>query len=302
MIVLLTGDNTFELARSLEDYERAFEGTLEKFYGTDLELSQLPDLFFGTNLFAEKRCIVIRSLSDNKQLWEVLPNWLERVSNDTDVVLIEQNPDKRTRTYKDLMKLAQVKEHTSWSDRDIVTAEIWAIKEAKEMGFLLDKKYAQALIRRTGPNQWNVYHALQKLSLVDRVTIDVINDLVEASPNENVFNLFDAALRGDRLRVLQMLHALRQTQDPYMTFGLLSSQCFQLAALSVTENPINDIARDLGVHPFSLSKLAPHAKKLGREQIRKMTNHFANIDSTMKSSSVDPWILIENLLLKTSTL
>lgn len=302
MIVLLIGDNTFELARSLEDYERVFKGTLEKFDGADLELSQLPDLFLGANLFAEKRCIVIRNLSENKPLWDVLPNWLERVSNDTEVIFVEQNPDKRTRTYKELMKFAEIKEYAAWGDRDVLTAEKWAIKEAKKMGFLLDKKYAQALIRRTGPNQWGVYHALQKLSLVEELTIDVINDLIEATPNENVFNVFDAALKGDRLRVIQMLHTLRQTQDPYMTFGLLSSQCFQLAAIAATEKPINDIARDLGGHPFALAKLAPHTKRLGREGIRKMTKYFAKTDIEMKSSSVDPWLLIEELLIKTSSL
>lgn len=302
MITLLTGENSFELKRALDKCELAFVGVAEKFDGTDLELSQLPDLLLGATLFADKRMIIVKNLSENKSLWEVLPEWLGRVSDDTHVVLVEPKPDKRTKTFKDLKKYANVSEFANWGDRDTALAEKWVMTEAEVLGITLDKKCVQLIVERVGLDQWQLYHALQKLSVLDVVSPEIIDDVIDAAPSENVFNLFDAALRGDRQKVARMLSALQQVQDPYMTFGLLSSQCFQLAVLTATEKSVNDIARDIGAHPYALGKLAPHAKKIGPESVLKITKYFAEADTAMKSSGADPWVLIEEALIKVTNL
>ncbi len=302
MITVLTGDNSFETTRALEKIVADFAGVAEKFEGASLELSQLPDLLFGGTLFATERLIIIRSLSENKQLWDVLPDWLEKMSSDTHVVLAEPKPDKRTRTFKELKKFAKVQEFHAWGDRDNMLAEKWAIEEAKQQDLVLDKKLAQQLVARVGMDQWQLFHALEKLAVLDVVNSDVIEQAIEAAPTENVFNLLDAALRGDHKKIMQMIQTLQRTQDPFMTFGLLSGQVFQLAALTVADKPAAAVASDIGAHPYALSKLVPHAKSVGRSGARRIVKIFADTDSLMKSTSTDPWILIEQALIKTASL
>lgn len=301
MITVLTGDNSFELARALDGIVAVFDGQAEKFEGSDLQVIQLPDLLMGATLFADKRLVIVRDLSDNKPLWDALPEWLARVGDDIHLVLVEQKPDKRTKTYKDLKKLADVKEFAGWGDRDSMAAESWVAAEAKRQGFTLDKKSAQTLVSRVGLDQWQLYHALQKLSVLDEITPGVIETITEAAPSENVFNLFDAALRGDSRKVAEMIQTLQRTEESYMVLGLLSGQAFQLAALTVATKPSDQVARDLGVHPYGLSKLAPHAKKLGPAGARKVVGYFADADSAMKSTATDPWLLVERALIKTTT-
>ncbi len=98
MITLLSGENSFEIDRQLRQIVAEFGGAAEKFDGVELEVRQLPDLLMGMSLFAAQRLVIIRELSANKGVWEVLPEWLERQSEDTHVVLIEPKPDKRTKT------------------------------------------------------------------------------------------------------------------------------------------------------------------------------------------------------------
>lgn len=300
MITLLTGDNSFELKRALGDIETAFDSAAEKFDGTDLELSRLPDLLRGGTLFTDKRLVIIRGLSENKSLWEVLPEWLERVSDDVHLVLIEPKPDKRTKTYKELKKNADVQEFVPWGDRDVVLAETWTVHEAKRHGVPLDKKSAQMLVARVGLDQWQLYHALEKLAVLETVTSTDIEAVVEANPAENVFNLLDAALRGDTKRVHVMVQTLQRSQDPYMTFGLLAGQVFQLAALVAADKPAAVVAGDIGAHPYALSKLAPHVRRLGRSGAKKLVTIFADTDAAMKSTATEPWLLIENALTKTA--
>ena len=300
VITVLSGENSFELARSLEAIIAAFPGTAEKFDGDSLELSQLPDLLQGGTLFATERLIIVRELSENKRLWDVLPDWLERIDADVQLVLVEPKPDKRTKTYKELKKHAEVREFAPWGDRDVMTAEKWVSEEASRQGVEIDRRSVQTLVARVGLDQWQLYHALEKLAALGTVTPQIIEQVIDATPNENVFNLLDAALRGDVTKVHAMIASLERTQDPYMTFGLLSGQVFQLAALAVSDKTSAEVAKDIGAHPYALGKLAPHAKKLGRSGSKKLLEAFADTDTAMKSTTTEPWLLIEKTLIHSS--
>ncbi len=295
MITLLTGDNAFEIERTLERLVSDFDGEAERVDGARLELRQLPDLLMGVSLFADKRLIIVKDLSESREVWSGLGDWLERVSSDIDLVLVEPKLDKRTATYKALKKGVKVIECLEWSDRDTSKATDWIIDEAQKLGLKLDKKSAQLVVARVGVNQWQLYNAVQKLSLVDAVTPTVIESVIDASPTENVFNLFEAALSGDRVRLQAMLSVIEQSEDPFRLFALLSGQAFQLAAVAVS-GQADDTAKDFGIHPYAVSKLKSSANKLGRGGARKIIKIFAAADDDMKLSRADPWLLIERAL------
>jgi DNA polymerase III delta subunit len=297
MITVLIGENSFENERKTSRLVDVFGEAVEKIDGAELQRHQLPDLLMGATLFASKRLVVIKNLSDNKSLWSELETWLGRISDDIHLVLVDEKPDKRTRTFKVLQKVADIHESKIWSDRDALKAEQWVVQEAKALGVSLDKKIAHLLVARVGVDQWSLFRALEKLALVDTVTGNVVESIIEANPTENVFNLFEAALKGNRSKVIQMLQTLRLSEDPYRLFGLMSGQVFHLLALTAAEDT-NTVAKDFGVHPFVISKLTPFAAKLGKSGVKKVFAAFVEADSGMKTSAADPWLLIERALLK----
>ena len=134
MITLLVGENSFEVQQALRAIVHTFDGVVEKIDGSELDLKQLPDLLMGGTLFADKRLVVIKQLSDNKAIWPVLGDWLPRISDDIHLVLVDSKLDKRTKSYKDLQKVAVMTEYPAWSDRDISKAEQWVAGEAKSIG------------------------------------------------------------------------------------------------------------------------------------------------------------------------
>jgi DNA polymerase III delta subunit len=299
MITLLTGENTFQIEQEIAQIVDNFDGNAERIDGSELELKQLPDLLTGSTLFADKRLVVIKNLSENKAVWTDLVDWLPRVSDDIDLVLVDTKPDKRTVTYKELKKIAKVIECNPWTDRDGAKAIEWGSEQAKKMEINLNTKSVQLIVQRVGVDQWNLLHALEKLALAGEITDEVIESVIDANPTENVFNLFDAALRGDRRKIAQMLRTLELTEEPYRLFALLSGQAFQLAALAVSDSSDN-VAKDLGVNPYAISKLASTAKKLGRNGARKVVAAFAEADDDMKLSRGEPWLLIERALMQLS--
>lgn len=301
MITFFFGENSFEISRGLTRLIDDFDGEADKFDGPDLEIRQLPDLLMGTTLFANKRLVIIKELAQNKILWEALGDWLERLSDDVHLVLVETKPDKRSKTYKILQKKATLYESKLWGERDASKAEQWATEEATRLGFSLDKKSAHSLVERVGVDQWLLYQALQKLALVEVINPEIIARLIDANPAENVFGLFEAALKKDVTRVRTMLEIFQVNEDPYRVLGLLSTQAFQLAALAVSEKPAAEVAHDLGAHPFVISKLAPFAKKLGQPGAAMAIAALDETDAAVKTSAADPWLLIERALLKIAT-
>lgn len=302
MITLITGENTFENSRILKRIINDTRSVVEKIDGEALELRQLPDLLMGGTLFADKRLVIIKNLSENKLLWNSLDTWIERVSDDIHVVFVESKPDKRTKTFKNLQNVATIHESHLWTDRDSFKVEQWAMREASELGFVLDKKCAHVLVNRVGTDQWMLYNAMEKLALLDEVTPGKIEELIEASPQENIFNLFDAALKGNMAKVNEMTTVLKIGEDPYRLFGLLCTQVLQFVALVLSGKPAGEVAREIGVHPFALSKLTPYVHNYDKHTLKSIMAIFVEADSTMKTSATDPWLCVEKAMLKICTL
>ena len=295
MITLLTGDNSFELREALQAVVRVFDGEAERFDGQSLELRQLPDLLMGGTLFAEKRLVIISELSANSSLWQKLSDWLPRVSDDVHLVLIDEKPDKRTTSYKALKAAAEVREFPSWGDRDQYKAEQWLEARAKAKEVVLDKKAVRQIIDRAGMDQWRLAQAIDTLSLFDVVTPEVITQSIIANPQENIFELFEIALNGNRAELQSILKTLELQEDPYTTFALLSSQVFSLAAVTYADDGQN-AQKDFAIHPFVASKLARHGQRLGKQKVSIIVKRFAQTDADMKMSKADPWLLVERLL------
>lgn len=302
MITVLTGDNDFEIKRAIDQIIAQFDGVAEKQDGSELELKQLPDLLMGMTLFATKRLVIITNLSSNKAVWSGLGDLLARVSDDVQLVLVESKLDKRTKTYKDLQKAAKIQEYKLWGERDTAIAEKWVMNEATARKMTIDAKVARLLVARVGLDQWLLDQALYKLSFADEINQTIVEQLIDANPTENVFNLFDAALRSDTATVGRMIRVLSLSEDPFRLFGLLSGQAFQLGVLAVTDKPSGEVAKDIGVHPFAIGKLTTYANKLKRSGARQVIAVFAEADSAMKTSATDPWLLIERALLKVANI
>lgn len=75
--------------------------------GNEIKIADLPSIFFGTSLLAEKRAILVKDLGENKSVFEKLPEYL---ATPHEVILLESKLDKRTATYKEVKDKIEIKE------------------------------------------------------------------------------------------------------------------------------------------------------------------------------------------------
>lgn len=98
MIRIFYGDDRATVSAKIK---RDFGDDYEVFDGENLKFEDLPSIFHGTSLFAEKREILIKDISGNHDAFEKLPDFLDTTH---DVIVWETKLDKRTSTFKELKK------------------------------------------------------------------------------------------------------------------------------------------------------------------------------------------------------
>lgn len=306
MIHLVIGDDTYRRRQIVHDIIARATVEPETFDGTSLGESQLADCIAGATLFSSERLIIMSDLSQNKPLWDKLADWLGRVSSDTTLVLLEYAVDKRTKTYKTIAKSATLHAADSWTDRHTGEAVRWVASRAKALHVPLSMDQAAAMVSRaTGPgtrpgaytiDQQQLETALQSLSVLDNITGDSIAAVLPESSADNVFELMEVALSGNKKRTSELLSHLHATADPYLTLGFVTSQWTQLAALTLSGESPDTLAPLIGAHPFVLKKLQRHVPALSHARLKELTDLLASLDIKTKTTGIDPWVAVDRFI------
>lgn len=302
MIYLLIGENEFLKRERLSELVSPLGVEPERIDGDALEPGGLRELLQGQTLFSESRALIITDLSEG-------PAWpsLSDMSAETDslVILVEKKVDKRTSTYKWLKKHVTVEEFLPIGERETGKVVAWCLARAKDAYDMeLTRPLATALVERLGHDQLRLDGTLEQLSLAETIDKDLIDRVVPLPRTENVFELFEAALRGERSRVHDIIAYLELTlglDGAYQTLGLLVSQLVPLNAL-VSGGAPGDIAKDFSTHPFVVQKLGAYARQLSASQVRHMNEALGRADMAMKTTSASPWLLLEAALVEVTVI
>ncbi len=129
----------------------------------------------------------------------------------------------------------------------------------------LDTQHSVALLEQKPDKRSSVYKALKEKKLVFQF------DLNPGADYGKVFNIFSVA-KQNGLKAIDMLEEIKNQEDPMMFFGLLVSSA------------IKDFGRNQGTKEKQVLKL------------------LSRLDLRIKSSSMDPWLLIESFLVQLSRL
>lgn len=299
MLTLILGENAYERDQILRRMTRDYQGAVERFDGSAVTVGDLHSLLYSQSLFSDQRLIIINNLSDNKDVWQEFGQYLDKES-DAEVVLVEPKPDKRTKTYKSLTKVAKVIECAPLSEHDSAKATAWLTQLAVEKDIELAKEAARQMVVRLGTDQYILSNELVRLSSLGAITPAVVAEYSEETIHDTAFSLLELAIEGQVQATMRKVQRLRVSEDAYQTFGLLVSQVFALAVVSASK--ASDDLRDTGVHPFVLRKLRPLGERLSVAKVRALVHECAQTDTQLKGSVTDPWLLIETMLLRIARL
>jgi DNA polymerase-3 subunit delta len=298
VIYFYHGDDDLAVRRQVEAVKAAFA----KKYGAE-NISQLNSEnadavlaeLVNIGLFSMERLVVLNGVFANKTLSEKLVEVLPRVHEKTEVIITEPKPDRRTKLYKVLVGEYKSKEFALGRDVAGFTAG-----EAARLGVEISRAGIDELVNFVDGDRWRIASELKKLGEVgEPVSPELVRRYVEPELKASAFNLLDDLLAGQREAALAELGKLRIKEDANRFFSLLASQIFALSAVVAgSRRSAGDIAKDIGVHPFVIQKLASSAQRISKADVKKYSMIISETDEKIKTSKADAWTLIELAIAK----
>lgn len=302
MITALTGNNSFLLKAELDKRILDFTSEhtdmgLERLDGEEAEYQRMVEAMQNLPFLADKKLVVLRGPSANKEFTEKFENLLPTVPDIIDVIIYEPKLDKRSAYAKLLQKKTDYKLFDELGERDLPK---WLVDEAKSRGGSLGLGDAVYLVNRVGANQQALSNELDKLLNYDpKITHQTIDLLVDEAPQSTVFQLLDAAFAGNPKRTLRLYQDQRaQRVEPQAILPMLAWQLQTLAVIKTAgKKSLDQIAKESKISPFVLRKSAGVAGKLTLKRLKELVHELHELDVAFKSTNIDADDALQNLLL-----
>lgn len=302
MIRVLTGANDFVRKREIDDIVSTFVAkygdiTLERIDAADIEFGRLLESVSAQPFLAERRMVILRQVGANKDLAAGIEQFLDSVSDSTDVLIDEQKFDKRLSLFKTLKKRTEFLEYKELDEHELIS---WLVQEVTHRGGKLNKNDAHYLVQRAGANQMALSHEVDKLLSYDlHIQRSTIDELVEPLPAGTTFQLLDAAFAGNRKAALGLYRMQRLQQvEPQAIMGLITWQVHILAITKAHDKlSADEIAKRARLSPFVVRKAQELVRHKSQIEIRDLVARTLALDARLKSVSIDADDAVQHFLI-----
>ncbi|UOF92861.1 DNA polymerase III subunit delta [Fodinisporobacter ferrooxydans] len=295
----LFGEETTELLASKFDYEdTAIQSIL-------LEAETLP--FFG-----ERRLIVVdrfSAVTAQKQstldhhLDELL-RYLDNPSPYTVLVLLAHTEklDERKKISKKFLANAIV---CSCQPMKMDECKEWVMEYCRQEHVNISKETTETLVQYAGTDITALEHELEKMILyaADTKTIaesDLLN-LVSKSAEQNIFTFIDHLVRLRLEKAWEALHdlLLRKEAPIYLLFMIARQYRLILQTMLQSERGYSQqqIASQLGVHPYGVKIAYEQGKTYRKKQLECVLSQLAEIDYRIKTGKEQDRMALERFIL-----
>lgn len=236
---------------------------------------------------------------------ETLLDYMDNPAEYSVLVFIvnQEKLDERKKVVKAVKKTGTVLNFTPLGGEELLK---WVEKKASGQGCTLDRGAAEALVRNAGTSLQTLAGEVDKLCLYagegGTIHESAVHQLVARSTEQSVFALIEdiANLKVDRALSI-FYELLKQKEEPIKIAALISRQfriILQVKILSRQSYSQQQIASQIGVHPYAVKIAGEQAKKFETSKLEHILSYLAELDYKMKSGGVDKVLGLEMFLLR----
>jgi len=257
-------------------------------------------------MMSDMRVVRIRDFAKLREADEdTLIRYLNNPAPTTVMIFIADELDKRKKSSKVLMDTCTVVEFAPLKDAE---AKSWAKTRLKELKVSADDQVLSELIRLVGTDVQTLFNELEKLasaaaSAGDRITLDLVDELIGRSRELSNFELADHLMAGNRKRALETLHRLLEDgAEPVMLVGLIAGNYHRLALGKhlLTRGGREEVFRNISLPPFKRDSYISTLQRSSAEKIARGIQLTAAADLAIKTSQATPRLQLEMLVCELS--
>lgn len=259
--------------------------------------------------FTDRKCILVKnanflsSSNDTEIDLERLEAYLQNPMESTVMILSGEfaKMDTRKKIVKKIGSLCKVSTCNKL-DKDSLPAYLKEQLQKRQLH--INNATFQTLCERLPYDIGVIQMELDKLELYGGdINEALIKQLVTRSLEEDVFALVNAVVEKNMKRVFQIWEDLQVlNKDPIYLIALIASQFHLLYQVKCAElqglRKQDEIASQLGVHPYRVKLALPVCSRLSIDSILDVLQQLADLDQSIKTGRVDKTLGFELFLLK----
>lgn len=253
-----------------------------------------------TGLFSLKKLVIIEATnafsSKGKEITE-LDNYLENYNKDIIMIFTcnLEKVDTRKKIYKKISSIGKVECLTK--DNNYLVS---LIKE-RATGFKFSSEDINYLINKIGTNIYCLENEVEKLINYKyeekEITRKDIDSLCESTIEEEVFALTDAIMKNDNNKAISLYNLfIIKNYDATQIIALIASQFRFLLQVKILYNKNktqDDIAKELGCHPYRVKLAITNCYYYSRETLENYLLKLCDLDKKIKLGLIDKNIFLQ---------
>ena len=308
MIYFLHGDNDYLVSQRVKELRQAFArehspDAITTIDGTEVAPTDLTSQLTALSLFDPYRLVIVSAVTAQAGNWTMLETNLAHIPEQTTVILTDIKALSKvrnlaiTRTMKELGRLGATIEKFDLA-KSSYQLRPWLEAELKRHRLSVERGVTDKLLELTAGEenqQARLKLELDKLALLSgELTVQLVEQYVQPSPQTNAFAILEAGLAGDQAKVAQLLDRLIMAgEDSNRFLGLLASQALALAGVLT--------GAKVKLSPYQLNQTRQLAERLGDRQLSRrlgeVVEKLAQLDGRVKlSASDEAWLYIRSTL------
>ena len=278
--------------------------------------SEMKDVVLSSQampLMSERTCVVIKDLklsdlsdTGKKELLNLISNMPEECT----LIICLLTLDADGKGWKEIISASEksgyVIKFDKMSTNDLVR---YVQKGAGARNCTIDQYTARYFIDCTGDDMTNVLNELEKLCFYTgegKITKDTVDAITVKNTEVRVFELSKNLISGNCSKAFQILdRLLRQKEEPIAILGTLIMTYVDMYRAKVAlagGKRAEDMMKifNYGKSDFRLKNAARNSSGTDIKRLRKSLDILSETDEKLKSTSIDPRVLLEETLIRLS--
>ena len=285
--------------------------------GDDFDLNEFTGICDTMPFFADRRLVIVnrcgkfkgskKSENGNEEqggekgkgaVKDAFTEYLKQIPETTVVVFVEDEADKRGRSFKTVKDIGYACEMNSMDERNLI---LWIQTEIRAIGKSITPETASYLIGWCGEDMGTLKIEMDKLGFYalerDSIEKNDIEAICTKQLKAVIFDLTDAMAVGNikgAMKVYEGLNALKQPIQ--MTWRMLVRHFEQLLVVrelrGLSKSP-DEIAGSCGIHPYVVKKMSEQGRNFKLSSLRKKLEYGVQLEQDFKSGRIDERNMVE---------
>lgn len=280
---------------------------LDTFDGKKCSVEAIYDTLTTLPFMSEYRVIVINDSmlinAGRKDDTEKLSNYLEQIPENTIIIFIESQIDKRIKLYKKLAKLGRVIEFNTPNESELVK---WVNNILVKSDKTISYENAVYLLHTVTHNMDSILLELNKLIDYKDISKEIKKEDIELicikSLEIKIFDLVDAVINKNINHALSIYNnLLLMKEQPIMILSMIARQfrlVLQCKKLKETVSSVNEISNILGLHSFVVTNCLKQSNNFTVVALVNALRECLEVDIDIKTGKKTDKLAVEMLIIK----